>query len=42
MKQDDWNSLDRQELDVIWLMLAHNITVNIVKEKTTVGLMNAL
>lgn len=37
-----WDSLDRQALSVIRLMLAHNITFNVIKEKTTAGLINAL
>ncbi|KAL5548495.1 hypothetical protein UlMin_003726 [Ulmus minor] len=42
MKEDDWNLLDRQALEVIRLMLSRNVTFNIVKEKTTTGFMAAL
>ncbi|KAL5581893.1 hypothetical protein UlMin_014335 [Ulmus minor] len=42
MKEEDWNLLDRQALGVIRLTLSRNVTFNIAKEKTTVGLMAAL
>ena len=40
--EDDWNLLDRQALEVIRLTLSRNVAFNIVKEKTTAGLMAAL
>ena len=40
--KDDWNLLDRQALGVIRLTLSRNVAFNIVKEKTTAGLMAAL
>ena len=40
--EDDWNLLDRQALGVIRLTLSRNVAFNIVKEKTTAGLMAAL
>ena len=40
--EDDWNLLDRQALRVIRLTLSRNVAFNIVKEKTTAGLMAAL
>ena len=40
--EDDWNLLDRQALGVIRLTLSRNFAFNIVKEKTTAGLMAAL
>ena len=40
--EDDWNLLDRQALGVIRLTLSRNVAFNIVKEKTTTGLMAAL
>ena len=40
--EDDWNLLDRQALGVIRLTLFRNVAFNIVKEKTTAGLMAAL
>ncbi|GMP46977.1 hypothetical protein CsSME_00014931 [Camellia sinensis var. sinensis] len=42
MKDDEWTLLDRQALGFIRLTLSRNITFNIAKEKTTVGLMVAL
>ena len=42
MKEDDWNLLDRQALGVIRLTSSRNVTFNIVKEKTTTGLMETL
>jgi len=42
MKQEEWNLLDRQALGMIRLTLAKNIAFNIINEKTTAGLMNAL
>ena len=42
MKQQDWDLLYRQALRVIHLTLARNVTFNIVNEKTTAGLMEAL
>ena len=40
--EDDLNLLDRQALGVIRLTLSRNVAFNIVKEKTTAGLMAAL
>ena len=40
--EDDWNLLYRQALEVIRLTLSRNVAFNIVKEKTTAGLMTAL
>ncbi|KAL5855098.1 hypothetical protein ACOSQ4_004900 [Xanthoceras sorbifolium] len=42
MKEEDWNLLDRQALGVIRLTLSRNVAFNIVKEKTTTGLITAL
>lgn len=42
MKEANWNLLNRQALGAIRLTLSHNITLNILKEKTNVGMMNAL
>ncbi|KAL5841705.1 hypothetical protein ACOSQ3_012308 [Xanthoceras sorbifolium] len=42
MKEEDWNLLDRQALRVIRLTLSRNVAFNIVKEKTTAGLITAL
>ena len=45
IKEDDWNLLDRQALGVIRLTFSRNVAnvaFNIVKEKTTAGLMAAL
>ncbi|KAL5739216.1 hypothetical protein ACOSQ2_028396 [Xanthoceras sorbifolium] len=42
MKEEDWNLLDRQALGVIRLTLSLNVAFNIVKEKTTAGLITAL
>ncbi|KAL5757477.1 hypothetical protein ACOSP7_020088 [Xanthoceras sorbifolium] len=42
MKEEDWNLLDRQALGVIRLTLSRNVAFNIVKEKTTAGLITAL
>lgn len=41
MKRVDWDMLNRQAQCVIWWTLAFNIVFDIVKEKTTAGLMNA-
>ena len=40
--EDDWNLLDKQALGVTRLTLSRNVAFNIVKEKTTTGLMAAL
>ena len=40
--EDDWNLLDRQAFGVIRLTLSRNVAFNIVKEKTTTGLMTGL
>ena len=37
MKDDDWNLLDRQVLEVIRLILSKNVAYNVAKEKTMVG-----
>ena len=42
MKAEEWNLLDRQVLGVIRLTLSTNVTHNVAKEKTTVGMMKAL
>ncbi|KAF7850214.1 hypothetical protein BT93_L5735 [Corymbia citriodora subsp. variegata] len=42
MKDAEWELLDRQVMGVIRLTLSQNISFNIVKEKTTAGLMKAL
>ena len=42
MKVQDWNLLDWQVLGVIRLTLSKNVAHNIAKEKTTVGMMQAL
>ena len=42
MKQEDWDLLDRQALGVVCLTLDKNVAFNIVNEKTTAGLMQAL
>ena len=42
MKDEDWNLLDSQVLEVIWLTLSRSVMHNVVKEKTTVDLMKAL
>ena len=42
MKAEDWKLLDRQVLRVICLMLSKNVAHNVAKEKTTMGLMQAL
>ena len=42
MKQADWELLDRRAMGVIRLTLARNVAFNIVKEKTTAGLMKAI
>ena len=42
MKDEEWALFDRQALGVIWLTLSCNVAFNIVKEKTTTGLMAAL
>lgn len=39
---EDWEVLDRKALGVIRLSLSKSVTHNILKEKTTVGLMQAL
>ena len=42
MKDEEWEVLDRKELGTILLCLASSVDVNILKEKTTKGLMSAL
>ena len=42
MKTEDWNLLDRQVLGVIHLTLSKNVTHNVAKEMTTMGMMQAL
>ena len=42
MKAKEWNILNRQVLGVIRLTLSKNVSYNVVKEKTTVGMMKAL
>ena len=42
MKVDKWNLLDMQVLGVIRLKLLKNMAYNIVKEKMTMGMMQAL
>lgn len=42
MKQEDWNFLDYQALDVIYLTLAKNIVFNIMNKKTKINLIKAL
>ena len=42
MKTEKWNLLDRQVLEVIRLTLSKNVAHNVAKEKTTVGMMQAL
>ena len=42
MKEEDCNFLDKQALGVIRLTLSCNVTFNIVKEKTIMGLMIVL
>ena len=42
MKTEEWNLLDRQELGVIRLTLSNNVAHNMAKEKTTMGMMQAL
>ena len=41
-KDDEWTLLDRQVLGVIRLTLSRTVTHNVVKEKTTADLMQAL
>ena len=42
MKVEDWNLLDRQVLGVICLTLSKNVAYNVVKEKMTIGMLQAL
>ena len=42
MKDENWNFLDRQVLEVIQLTLSRSVAHNVVKEKTTVDLMKVL
>ena len=42
MKDEEWEVLDRKELGTIQLFLASSMAFNILKEKTTVGVMSAL
>ena len=42
MKDENWNLLDRQVLEVIQLTLSRSVAHNVVKEKTTVDLMKVL
>ena len=39
MKEEKWKLKDRQALGLIWLTLSRNVAFNIVKEKTTSGLL---
>jgi hypothetical protein len=42
MKDEEWEILDRKALGTIWLSLAVSVAFNILKEKTTKDLMDAL
>jgi hypothetical protein len=42
MKDEEWEILDRKALGTIQLSLAASVAFNILKEKTTKGLMDAL
>jgi hypothetical protein len=42
MKDEEWEILDRKALGMIRLSLAASVAFNILKEKTTKGLMDAL
>jgi hypothetical protein len=42
MSSEEWALLDRQVLGVVRLTLSRSVAHNVVKEKTTVGLMAAL
>ena len=42
MTEEKWNLKDRQDLGLIRLTLSRNVAFNIVKEKTTSGLLKAL
>ena len=42
MTNEEWEIIDRKELGTIQLCLVALIDFNISKEKTTIGLMNAL
>ena len=42
MTEENWKLKDRQDLELIWFTLSRNVALNIVKEKTTSGLLNAL
>jgi len=42
MTNKEWEKLDGQTLSCVWLMLARNVTFNIMKENTTKGLMDTL
>jgi hypothetical protein len=42
MSPSDWQLLDRQALGAVRLTLAKNVAYNVMKEKTTYGLITAL
>ena len=42
MKDEEWEVLDRKALRTIWLCLDLSMAFNILKEKTTEGVMSAL
>ena len=42
MKDEEWEVLDRKELGTIRLCLTSSVAYNILKEKTTEGVMSAL
>ena len=42
MTEENWKLKDRQDLELIWFTLSRNVALNIVKEKTTSGLLKAL
>ena len=42
MKAGDWNLLDMQVLGVIRLTMSKNMAYNVAKEKTIMGMMQAL
>ena len=41
MSDAEWAGLDRKAMSVIWLSLTKNVAFNILKEKTTKGIMEA-
>ena len=42
MKDEEWEVLDRKALGTIWICLASSVVFNILKEKTTEGVMSTL